>query len=103
MHSFADRFSTRVQDHVASVTQGVVREDNNNPVDSGGQNDPKKRMVMLTAFLACLSFIIVFANAFMSFIYDVVKEDVFWEKLDDIASNMASTNDCKCKESDAEK
>ncbi len=103
MYSFADKMSTGIQDHVASVTQRVEREDNNFVSGNGARKDPKKRMVMLTAFLACLSFVIVFANGFMSFIYDVIKEDVFWEKLDDIASNMAAANKCKCKDSTDEK
>lgn len=91
------RSATRgVQDQVTQIEQRVngqvLDENDEGAVQPRTYNDkhPKKRIVMLTAFLACLSVLVILANAFMSFIYNVVKEETFWRQLSEymLARNM---------------
>lgn len=41
-------------------------------------NAPKKRAIALTAFLACLSFLLITGNAVLTFLQNVTENDHFW-------------------------
>lgn len=74
-----------VEGHVTQIGERVCAEgDEEVAATLRRRSDPKRRIVMLTAFLACLSFTLVFANAIMTFIYNIVKEDAFWFRLNDL-------------------
>lgn len=91
------RLSTAVQDQVASVAAGLGAEEGGGDhaaITRSNKQDPKKRIIMLTAFLACLSFMVVILNAFFSFMYDLVKEDDFWKRLNELAEKVESTRTC---------
>ena len=42
---------------------------------------PKKRAIILTAFLACLSFLIFCVNLLVSFVLDLTKNEEMWQYL----------------------
>lgn len=42
-------------------------------------SSPKKRVVMFSAFLACLSCVIILCNLFISFANDLLRDDAFLE------------------------
>lgn len=99
----AGRFSAVVEDQVARVTDELGGGGGGGDGDHAGEHafnmrkkhDPKKRIVMLTAFLACLSVIVIILNGFFSFTYDIVREDDFWKRVNQIIERV-KTNQCKC-------
>ncbi len=58
------------------------------------QSIPKKRAMVLTAFLACLSFSIIICNSFMSFVNDLLRDDAFLNLIDTYfnAHNLTKPN-----------
>ena len=85
------RATRSVQDHVTQIGERVNQADGEEEEEEGSgesrirtDKDPRKRIILLTAFLACLSFLVIFANTFMSFIYNVVKEESFWRQVSEI-------------------
>ena len=85
-------FSAAVQDQVASVA-GLIGGRNegggNDEQAKRTKQDPKKRIILLTAFLACLSCVVLVLNALFSFMYNVVKEDEFWDRLGQIVAKIS--------------
>ncbi len=76
--------ASTVEDRVTQIGERVCAPEGDEEATVSRRSDPKKRIVMLTAFLACLSFVLVFANAIMTFIYNIVREDAFWSRLRDL-------------------
>ena len=56
---------------------------NDRPIAIPGRqtHSPKKRMVLLSAFLACLSFMIILCNSMISFANDLLRDDAFLKML----------------------
>lgn len=46
------------------------------------QQSPQKRIVIFSAFLACLSFIIILCNLCVSFLMDLLRDDAFIKMID---------------------
>jgi hypothetical protein len=57
-----------------------------------GNSNPRKTAIALTAFLACLSFLIIAINLTVSFITDLVKNDKLWISL----NKWLNENKSKC-------
>ena len=57
-------------------------------------HSPKKRVVLLSAFLACLSFIIILSNSFISFANDLFRDDAFLKMFQKflLAHNVSVSN-----------
>ncbi len=66
------------------LTQGGVRiEMESMPRSMNNNNhEPKKRAILFSAFLACLSFAIILCNSFMSFVSDLLRDDAFLRLVD---------------------
>ncbi len=47
-----------------------------------GNQEPKKRVIFFSAFLACLSFGIIICNSFMSFVNDLFRDEAFLNLVD---------------------
>lgn len=93
--------ASTVEDRVTQIGERVCStEGDEEAANSRRSADPKRRIVMLTAFLACLSFVLVFANAIMTFIYNIVREDAFWSRLRDLmdVKNVSSLTLTKINE-----
>ena len=90
-----------VEDRVANAADALVggggREDQNADDHAARTRIPKKRIIMLTAFLACLSFVVIVLNAFFSFVFDIVKEDDFWQRLNEFMERVKAI-DVTCEQ-----
>ncbi len=89
--------TTRV---VGPVSQREVEEGGECSEDNNARNDnrhtgmnsmsrfsiknqePKKRVIFFSAFLACLSFGIIICNSFMSFVNDLFRDEAFLNLVD---------------------
>lgn len=56
---------------------------------------PKRRIVLLTAFLACLSFIVVIINAVVNFLTNILQNKKVWDLFSQYQHCFSSSNETK--------
>lgn len=59
----------------------------------GGGATPKKRAIILTAFLACLSFLFIVVNMIVSSVMTLVENEKVWRH---VADTFGTKNDSVC-------
>ena len=74
-------------DNINILPQGVHRQRQNN-------NEPKKRAVLLTAFLACLSFLVLIINSIISFVTELMDNNKLWEYVFTCLQNNVTNSYC---------
>ena len=92
MESLLDDVSRRiargVEDQVTQDTYEVEKEESRlDDHQKAGENrvqrdsDPRKESILLTMILACFCTMLILANVFMAFVYDIGKEETFWKQV----------------------
>lgn len=60
-------------------------------VKGDSEIEPRKTAIALTAFLACLSFLIIFSNGIISFLLKLSENEKLWSKI--VMMSMAIKNE----------
>lgn len=75
-----ERSFSPVSNHIPNMEEEreqCITNGRTNVVNHARNTTPKKRVVMLSCFLACLSFIIIICNHIMTFISNLLRDDAF--------------------------